>query len=61
MTGNLEIIDTLCTVIENMSGLINRMVIELEQADIAEEVKRSMMQEKAECEKKLNNVWKTSR
>lgn len=54
--GWLEIIDTLCGVTTELADLVNRMAVELAQADIAEEVKRELLAAKERAEEKLNII-----
>lgn len=54
--GWLEIIDTLCGVTTELADLVNRMAVELAQADIAEEVKRELLADKERAEEKLDVI-----
>lgn len=47
--GNLEIIDILCDVNARLAKLVSQMVIEMEQANIAESVQKSIRREITEC------------
>ena len=51
--GQLEIIDILCDVTSKMSALIFDMTVELEQANIAEEVMVDLKQRAKECDDAL--------
>ena len=48
--ANLEIIDMLCEINSRLSSLVSRMATEIEQASIADEVQKSIFQEKEHCE-----------
>ena len=50
----LEIIDILCDVTSKMSDLILDMTIQLEQANIAEEVMTDLKQRQKECSDQLD-------
>lgn len=52
--GQLEIIDILCDVTSKMSDLILDMTIQLEQANIAEEVMTDLKQRQKECSDQLD-------
>lgn len=52
--GQLEIIDILCDVTSKMSDLILDMTIQLEQANIAEEVMTDLKQRQKECGDQLD-------
>lgn len=52
--GQLEIIDILCDVTSKMSDLILDMIIQLEQANIAEEVMTDLKQRQKECSDQLD-------
>ena len=52
--GQLEIIDILCDVTSKMSDLILDMTIQLEQANIAEEVMNDLKQRQKECSDQLD-------
>lgn len=52
--GQLEIIDILCDVTSKMSDLILDMTIQLEQANIAEEVMTELKQRQKECSDQLD-------
>ena len=52
--GQLEIIDILCDVTSKMSDLILDMTIQLEQANIAEEVMTDLKQRQKECSDRLD-------
>lgn len=52
--GQLEVIDILCDVTSKMSDLILDMSIELEQANIAEEVMTDLKQRQKECSDQLD-------
>lgn len=52
--GQLEIIDILCDVTSKMSDLILDMNIQLEQANIAEEVMTDLKQRQKECSDQLD-------
>ena len=52
--GQLEIIDILFDVISKMSDLILDMTIQLEQANIAEEVMTDLKQRQKECSDQLD-------
>lgn len=48
--GSLEIIDILCNVNARLSNLVNRIATEMEQANIADEVQKSIREEITQCE-----------
>lgn len=48
--ANLEIIDMLCEINSRLASLVSRMATEIEQANIADEVQKSIFQEKEHCE-----------
>ena len=52
--GQLEIIDIICDVTSKMSDLILDMTIQLEQANIAEEVMTDLKQRQKECSDQLD-------
>ena len=52
--GQLEIIDILCDVTSKMSDLILDMTIQLEQANIAEEVMTDLKQRQKQCSDHLD-------
>ena len=52
--GQFEVIDILCDVTSKMSDLILDMSIELEQANIAEEVMTDLKQRQKECSNQLD-------
>lgn len=52
--GQLEVIDILCDVTSKMSDLILDMTIQLEQANIAEEVMIDLKQRQKECSDQLD-------
>lgn len=52
--GQLEIIDILCDVTSKMSDLILDMTIQLEQANIAEDVMTDLKQRQKECSDQLD-------
>lgn len=52
--GYLEIINILCDVTTKLSDLVDKMSVELAQADIAESVKEEMQQKKKECDDLLD-------
>lgn len=54
--GNLEIIDTLCRVTSDMADLVNRMTVELEQANVAQEVMEELEERKKKCDEKLDII-----
>ena len=54
--GQLEIIDILCDVTSKMSELMLDMTIQLEQANIAEEVMTDLKQRQKECSDQLDSA-----
>lgn len=48
--GSLEIIDILCNVNARLSNLVSRIATEMEQANIADEVQKSIREEITQCE-----------
>lgn len=54
--SQLEIIDTLCSVTTELADLVNRMSVELAQAEIAEEVKEELAEAKRRCDEKLDII-----
>lgn len=52
--ANLEIIDILCEINSRLSSLVRRMATEIEQANIADEVQKSIFQEKEHCEEMMD-------
>lgn len=48
--GSLEIIAILCNVNARLSNLVSRMATEMEQANIADEVQKSIREEITQCE-----------
>jgi len=54
--NSLEIIDTLCSVTTQLSDLVRALNTELQQADIANELKEEMMRKQEDTEKTLDSV-----
>lgn len=54
--GWLEIIDTLCSVTTELADLVERMAVELAQADIAEEVRQELTEAQRRANEKLNKI-----
>lgn len=54
--NQLEIIDILCSVTTELADLVNRMSVELAQAEIAEEVKEELAEAKRRCDEKLDII-----
>lgn len=52
--GNLEIIDTLCRVTSDLADLVNQMTVELEQANVAQEVMEELNERKRKCDEALD-------
>lgn len=54
--GKLEIISILCDVTTQLSDLVERMTLEMEQAQIAESVMADFNSQKEECQRLLDTA-----
>ena len=52
--GKLEIISILCDVTTQLADLVERMTLEMEQAQIAESVMQDFNNQKEECQRQMD-------